>query len=288
MKLMSYTYDNALYWGVFEDGWVYPASVAFGEDVPKSLYDYVRSEVGLEIKHPLNRAYAFAFDEVQVKAPFLSLNKNIFCIGKNYYDHIYELDPTGADINQIAEVPVVFTKPPTAVNGPYDNVPSYSHLTKLLDYEAELGVIIGKTCTNVTVQESMDFVFGYTVMNDITARDIQRKTSQWFLGKSLDRTCPMGPVIVTKDEIEDVQSLKVVSRVNGEIRQYNNTAHMIYRIPQIISILSQGRTLNAGDVISTGTPSGVGVGFNPPRTLKKGDLVEVEIEHIGAIQNLID
>jgi 2-keto-4-pentenoate hydratase/2-oxohepta-3-ene-1,7-dioic acid hydratase in catechol pathway len=163
----------------------------------------------------------------------------------------------------------------------------HKDVTKEVDYEVELGVIIGKTCKNVTEAEVKDYIFGYTIINDITARDLQRKHVQWLRGKSLDTFCPMGPILVTKDEIEDHSNLKISLKINDEIRQSSNTSKMIFSIEKIISELSNGITLLPGDVIATGTPEGVGMGFVPPKYLKEGDVVTCAVESIGELTNYV-
>jgi 2-keto-4-pentenoate hydratase/2-oxohepta-3-ene-1,7-dioic acid hydratase in catechol pathway len=188
---------------------------------------------------------------------------------------------------KIPTVPVFFTKAATAVSGPYDAIPWDRSATEELDYEAELGVIIGLDGKNIPRGKSLDHVFGYTVINDVSARDLQKRHLQWFKGKSLDGFCPMGPVVVTADEFGDPQNKALILRVNGDIRQQANTRDMLFGIDVIIEVLSQGMTVEAGDVIATGTPEGVGFGRTPPEFLKDGDVVETEIEGIGVMRNRV-
>jgi 2-keto-4-pentenoate hydratase/2-oxohepta-3-ene-1,7-dioic acid hydratase in catechol pathway len=173
------------------------------------------------------------------------------------------------------------------VNGPYSDVPAHEGVTAALDYEGELGVVISKKGIDIPVGDAGRYIFGYTVINDVTARDLQQNHMQWYKGKSLDGFCPSGPWIVTSDEIPDAGGLAIRTTVNGEIRQDSNTSKMIFGIPELISQLSQGHTLLPGDILATGTPSGVGMGYEPPRFLKKGDTMTVEIEKIGLIRNRI-
>lgn len=221
---------------------------------------------------------------VTLLAPLLP-TKNIICIGKNYHDHILEFDGTDELIQEVKENPIFFTKALSSVCGPMETIHIPSHVTSEVDYEGELGVVMGKTCYHITPDQAQDYIFGYTIINDVTARDLQRKHKQWFLGKGLDTFCPAGPYIVTSDEIENPQNLKIQTRVNGEVRQDESTDKMIHKINDQISFLSKMMTLNPGDVIATGTPKGVGMGFDSPKFLKEGDLVEVNIEGIGSLKN---
>ncbi len=206
--------------------------------------------------------------------------RNIFCVGRNYVEHAKE---RGADV---PTVPVFFTKPPTAVTGHEAPVIHWPG-TQNLDYEVELAVVIGRRGRDISKSRAYDYVFGYTILNDITARDLQKKHTQWFKGKSLDTFAPMGPTIVPKSAVKDPHALRIILRVNGEIRQAASTADMIFRIDDLIEVLSAGMTLEPGDILATGTPSGVAAGFDPPRWLKVGDVVEAEIEGVGILRNRI-
>ncbi|MEI5906494.1 fumarylacetoacetate hydrolase family protein [Bacillus spongiae] len=223
-------------------------------------------------------------EEVRVLAPIPTPRKNIMCVGKNYRDHAIEMG-SAADIP--ADL-IVFTKSPSSVVGHLHPVNSHSTITSQLDYEGELAVIIGRKGSNISHNQALDYVFGYTIMNDITARDLQKKHKQFFIGKSLDTFCPMGPVVVTKDEMNHPEELFIKTEVNGHLRQLSNTKHLIFPIQEIISTLSQGMTLEPGDIIATGTPAGVGKGMNPPSYLKNGDKVTVTIEGIGELTNIIE
>jgi len=208
--------------------------------------------------------------------------KNILCIGRNYADHVREVaGGFGADL---PAVPQVFTKPHTALTGHRSTVTADPDWSTSIDYEGELAVVIGRTGRNLPASEALDCVFGYSILNDLTARDRQRLHGQWFLGKSHDGFAPMGPFIVTADEIPDPQRLRLQTRVNGELRQDASTSDMIFPVATIIETLSQVMTLEPGDIIATGTPSGVGQGFDPPRFLKSGDVVEVSIDGIGTLR----
>lgn len=220
-------------------------------------------------------------------APIPRPRSNIMCLGLNYLEHVQENTRImGRDVG-VPEHPIVFTKAPSAVNSPYGGISLDPDITQKLDWEVELGVVIGIGGKGIKAENAMAHVFGYCVINDITARDLQRQHKQFFIGKSLDGACPMGPVIVTRDEIPDPHNLRICSRVNGIEQQAANTGQMIFKIPEIIEILSKSRTLETGDVIATGTPSGVGVAQDPPRFLEVGDVLESEIESIGTLRNPI-
>ncbi len=225
-------------------------------------------------------------DALRLGPPLPQPRKNIFCVGRNYSEHIAE----GARAQNIAisatEVPVFFTKPPTAICGPGDEVPIFPHVSTKVDYEVELAVVIGKPGRDIPADRALTHVFGYMILNDVTARDVQRRHgNQWFKGKGLDGSAPTGPWIVTADEIDDPMALGIRLSVNGEPRQEGNTRDMIFDIPTLIASLSQGLTLEPGDIIATGTPSGVGYAMEPPRFLAHGDRVVCEIDGIGRLEN---
>ncbi len=220
-----------------------------------------------------------------LKAPIPRPRKNIFCVGWNYVDHFQEGGNMLKDDRELPQYPVFFSKTPTSVNGPYDVIPFDATISTQLDWEVELGVIIGTHGKNIAEADAMQHIFGYTVINDVTWRDIQRRHGgQWMKGKSLDGTCPMGPCIVTADEI-DPTNLDIECRVSGVIKQKSNTKHLYFKIPRLIHDLSEGMTLEAGDIISTGTPEGVGFARTPPEWMKPGDLLETEIKGIGVMRN---
>lgn len=224
-----------------------------------------------------------SLEEVTLLAPIPRPNKNIFCVGKNYTEHAIEMG-SEADIPEHA---MVFTKAPTTVIGPNETVLNHQDVTNQLDYEGELAVVIGKKGRAIKKEEALDYIFGYTILNDVTARDLQSRHKQFFIGKSLDTTCPMGPWIVHKSVIENPNHLHIETRVNGEVRQNSNTKNFIFPIEQVISVLSAGMTLEPGDIIATGTPAGVGKGFKPPKFLSPSDQMEVIIEKIGTLKNTI-
>jgi len=229
---------------------------------------------------------------VELLAPIPRPARNIFCVGKNYMNHAREFSRSGFDAGQsapadaIPDCPIVFTKPPETVIPHGHPVWSGAGVTDGLDYEVELAVIIGKGGRGIRKVDAMKHVWGYTIINDVTARDWQKKHKQWFLGKSFDTFCPMGPVAVTADEI-DVANLDVKCWINGELRQNANTRDLIFDVPTIIETIAAGITLYPGDIIATGTPEGVGIGFNPPKFLRTGDRMALEITGLGRLENQI-
>jgi len=256
----------------------------------KSVLDIIRGEE--EALDTLNELLQFVpeemkfknTDEIKILAPIPNPSRNIYCVGLNYAKHTEEFSKGKEDAT---DYPIIFSKVPTTVIGPEADINSHANVTSEVDYEAELGVIIGKGGRDIPKDEVFDYVFGYTIINDVTARDLQRMHKQWLLGKSLDTFCPMGPYIIHKSEIDHPENLNISCMVNEEVRQSSNTKHMIFDIPEIISTISKGHTLQAGDIIATGTCEGVGMGFEPPKYLKKGDVVEVEIEKIGILRNTV-
>ena len=213
--------------------------------------------------------------------------RNIFCVGRNYLEHAKEgARALGRELN-LPEVPTFFTKAPTAIAGPGASLHLEARISSQYDFEAELAVVIGARCKDVSEREAMSVVFGYTCFNDVTARDVQRAHLQWFKGKSLDDCAPMGPWIVSADEIGDPHALEIAFRLNGVEKQHSSTSSVIFQIPRLIAELSKGMTLLPGDVIATGTPEGVGFARTPPEFLKDGDVMEVEIAKIGTLQNTV-
>jgi 2-keto-4-pentenoate hydratase/2-oxohepta-3-ene-1,7-dioic acid hydratase in catechol pathway len=228
-----------------------------------------------------------ALADVKLHAPIPRPVKNVFCVGWNYLEHFEEGAKKLQDNRELPQHPVFFSKAATTVNGPYDNVPFDASVSTSMDWEAELGVIIGTPGKNIAEGDAMRHIWGYTVINDVSWRDLQRRHGgQWHKGKSLDGTCPMGPWIVTADGL-DPTNLRIACRVNGVSKQDSNTRFLYFKIPRIIAELSAGMTLEAGDIISTGTPEGVGFARNPPEFMKPGDLMETEIESIGVLRNPI-
>ena len=225
--------------------------------------------------------------QLKLLAPIPNPVRNIFCVGRNYLDHIKEGLPGKPTEVALPEVPQFFSKATHAVNAPNGDVRLDTSLTSKLDYEVELAVVIGRGGRDISKAAAFDHVFGYCVANDFTARDLQRRHDQWFKGKSLDSTFPFGPALVTKDEINNINNLNITLTVNSEVRQRAKVSQMIFDIPAIIEYLSAGLTLEAGDIISTGTPSGVGYAMSPPHYLKVGDVVESRIDQLGVLKNRI-
>jgi 2-keto-4-pentenoate hydratase/2-oxohepta-3-ene-1,7-dioic acid hydratase in catechol pathway len=261
--------------------------------IPGTMTECIEmGEVFIELAQTVMKSYnqatltndsIYKLGDVKIEAPIPYPRKNIMCVGKNYVDHVLEMGSK----DDMPEHIMIFTKAPTTVVGTYDKVMSHNHVTNQLDYEGELAIVIGRRGRDISVEDAFDYVFGYTIVNDITARDMQKKHKQFFLGKSLDTTCPMGPYLVEKGSVPHPQELSILTKVNGEIRQNGNTSSMIFDIPTIISVVSQGLTLEPGDIIATGTPAGVGNGFKPPKYLQSGDHIEVTVEGIGTLVNTI-
>lgn len=229
-----------------------------------------------------------ALDEVVLEAPLPRPFRNIFCVGKNYHEHAHEFAASGFDSSAasgaVPEVPIVFSKVPESVIAPGAPIRFDSGVSRAIDYEVELALVIGSGGRGIPRARALDHVWGYTIINDVTARDIQGRHKQWLLGKSLDSFCPMGPWLATADEV-DLADTMVRSWVNGELRQQANTRDLIFDVPTLIETISAGITLMPGDIIATGTPAGVGIGFDPPRYLRHGDVVRMEISGIGVLEN---
>lgn len=251
-----------------------PGLIALGEAGLRAVRDAFASGV---TRLPLAR--------VRLCAPLRPV-RNVFCVGKNYRDHVNEVRGQGAAVPEAAPaVPIFFTKATSSVIGPEEPVPASQDPTASADYEGELAVVIGRGGRGIARTAAFDHVYGYTILNDVTSRRLQKRHQQWFLGKSLDGFCPLGPALVTRDAIPDVSALRILTRVNGELRQDGTAAEMIFDIPTLIEALSACVTLQPGDILSTGTPAGVGAGFAPPRFLRPGDHVAITIEPIGTLEN---
>lgn len=232
-------------------------------------------------------AQGWSLDQVRLRAPLPRPRKNIVCLGMNYVGHAYESLRAKGLPEKLPEHPVFFTKTTTTINDPDGAVPLDANVTQQFDWEVELALIIGEGGKNIRREDAMRHVWGYTILNDLTARDLQNRHQQFFKGKSLDGTSPLGPWIVTADEIPDPTALGLRLRVNGVTKQESTVADLIFDIPTIIEVLSLGQTLEPGDIIATGTPSGVGMGRTPQEWLQVGDVVEAEIDGIGVLRNTI-
>lgn len=282
VKIASYKIGDEVDYGIVLDGKLIRRN-ALSIKLPDDITDFIAERAFIEaLRKDLQKfqKYAEPLDKFHLLPPIPKPGK-IICLGLNYIDHAEE-----QGVKPPAE-PIIFFKPRTSLTGPYDDI-VYPKIVKQLDYEGELVVIIGKRGKNIREEDAMEYVFGYTVMNDVSARDIQFGDKQWTRGKSFDTFAPCGPWIVTKDEIPDPHRLRILTKVNNELRQNSSTANMVFKIPQIVSSMSMVMTLEPGDMISTGTPAGVGYFMKPePKLLMVGDVVEVSIENIGTIRNRV-
>lgn len=299
MKVLTYEIEHKSLLGVLsrDEEWVYPLA-SFGidyknmpqlieeiSDSEKQLIDY---EIAKYEEEPYSVPGAARLEEIRILAPIQYPRQDVICLGVNYMAHAeesarYKLET----FNGQRENAIYFSKRVNMAVSPDEVIPSHSDITDCLDYEAELAVIIGREAKNVPEEEAEQYVFGYTILNDISARDIQNRHKQWYFGKSLDKSTPIGPCIVTRESLAYPPELAIQSRINGELRQDSNTRLLIFGISHVISELSKGMTLLPGTIIAMGTPAGVGMGFDPPKFLKPGDEVVCSIEGIGELRNVI-
>jgi 2-keto-4-pentenoate hydratase/2-oxohepta-3-ene-1,7-dioic acid hydratase in catechol pathway len=291
MKLVTLRHQGAEYLGIQSgDHVVLPALSTPKEGIPRNMLSLISAgDDGLSMLQkfidPESTGVRIPLDEATLLAPVPTPPANVICLGWNYQEHIEESASAKVRDRELPEHPVVFTKAVGSVIGPFDPIPLDARVSRQWDWEVELGVIIGKPGRRITESAALDHVFGYTVINDISIRDVQFRHQQFFLGKSADGACPMGPCVVTADDLPDPQALDLSCRVNGETKQASNTRYQIFGVAKTISILSQGMTLRAGDIIATGTPSGVGFARKPPEFLKPGDVVECQVQGIGLLRN---
>jgi 2-keto-4-pentenoate hydratase/2-oxohepta-3-ene-1,7-dioic acid hydratase in catechol pathway len=289
MKFVSFADgDGNERFGVVDEHGAVVDLVAACPDGPATLIDFIAAgDTALAAaRAALNAAGAGdrqALETVRLLAPIPRPRKNVFCVGRNYKAHVEEGYRARGGELAYPPAPQFFTKAPTAVFGPRETAILDPGVTAKFDYEAELGIVIGAGGRNIAEAAALDAIFGYTIINDLTARDLQRHHDQWFKGKSLDRSCAVGPWIVHASAIADPQDLAISLSVNGEQRQSSRTSEMIFSIPRIIRDLSLGMTLEPGDLIATGTPHGVGYAMEPPRFLCGGDVIEINIEQIGRL-----
>lgn len=274
MKLATYEYQGKVSVGVVQG-----ETIARVESAPDMLTLIERGVAGISVARE-----SIPLSQVQLLAPVPRPRKNIFALGRNYAEHAKE---SAAARGEKVGPPVVFTKAPTTVNAPFGEIVVDPTVSVQIDWEVELAVIIGKRARKVSQNDALSHVFGYTVLNDVTARDLQNRTSQFFVGKSIDGYCPMGPWIVTADEIPNPQNLNLKCCVNGVVKQQGNTSDMLYTVAFVIEDLSRMMTLEPGDIITTGTPAGVGFARKPPEFLKAGDVLESEVEKIGVMRNRV-
>jgi 2-keto-4-pentenoate hydratase/2-oxohepta-3-ene-1,7-dioic acid hydratase in catechol pathway len=287
MRLVRYVATPTARIDAFVDGGVADLG---GGDLPSDIVELIAlGDAGIERASELAEAAApVPLDEITLLAPLPSPPKDVMCVGRNYGADAAEFSRSGFDASERAEVPehpVIFTKATTSIVGPGEAIVAANDPTGTTDYEGELAVVIGPGGRRIASGDALGHVFGYTIVNDVTARDLQKRHVQWFLGKSPDTFCPMGPAIVTADELPGIATAWLRTRVNGELRQEAQIADLIFDIPTLIRTISQVVTLEPGDVIATGTPVGAGLGFDPPRFLRPGDRVEVSIDGIGTLVN---
>jgi 2-keto-4-pentenoate hydratase/2-oxohepta-3-ene-1,7-dioic acid hydratase in catechol pathway len=286
VKLITYRYKGETAIGAVSEGdTVVPLSAVAGDML--SLIELGSDGLTQANAVAWQLAGAVALEQVSLLAPIPRPPRNIMCLGKNYVAHAEESFRAWGDRVELPQFPIIFTKATTAVNAPFDNIPYDPAVSDMIDFEAELAVVIGRSGRNISRDEALSYVYGYTVMNDISARDLQRQHKQYFKGKSLDGSAPLGPWIVTADEIEDPQNLHITCSVNGVLKQESSTSLMIFDIAETIVQLSRGMTLLPGDIIATGTPSGVGFARTPPEFLRPGDEIACTVESIGTIRNRI-
>ena len=286
MQLVTFETGTHRRVGVWDDPWIFDLSQV---GLPATMIEFIA--LGAE---GIERARkALASDNIKARidsgsarvlAPIPRPARNLFAIGMNYRDHLAELQAHGFSAKE-PEYPVVFTKATSTVIGPGDTILASLDPTDSVDYEGELGVVIGRAPRGLSKADAMSAVYGYTIVNDVSSRTLQTRHNQFFLGKSLDTFCPLGPYITTADEIADPSALRIVTKVNGETRQNGTVADLIFDIPALIETLAATMTLEPGDVIATGTPAGVGLSFKPPKYLHPGDRVSVEIDGLGILEN---
>jgi len=299
MKLLTYlTSDNEQRAGFIHNNKAVDLA-DFGEIVnfplPSTILELI--DMGFEVIVEINSLLediseaelaeiSYSLDEIQILAPIPKPRKNIIGIGLNYTEHVAESARTLDTTGKLPQKPIIFSKPPTTVTGPNTNVLLNRNLTNQLDWEVELAVVMGKKGKYVAKENALDYVFGYTIINDISARDCRRE-GQWIVSKGQDTFAPMGPFLVTKDEIENPHNLNLSLKLNGIEKQNSNTQFMLFNVNDLIEDLSTVFTLEAGDIIATGTPAGVGAGRNPQEWMKDGDVMECYVENIGTLTNTV-
>ena len=295
MKFVTFKSDTEERLGILDErrgvlDVVKAGKTMLGRDLPGNMLSFIAAgETTLaEARKLLDAKQGWvARSSVKLMAPIPHYKKNIFCVGRNYKLHIEEGARARGVPVSFPPVPEFFSKPPTTVIGQGDDIQWDSRATQQLDYEIELGIVMGKKSINLGEANALSAVFGYTIVNDVSARELQKNHGQWFKGKSLDTFAPIGPCIVTADEFGDTAGHQLVLKVNGEVRQDSNTSDMLFNCAQIIASLSSGMTLEPGDTIATGTPSGVALGMTPQAWLKDGDVVELSITGIGTLTNKV-
>ena len=296
MRLVTYASNGATRIGALSEAQVSVTPLSeLDPSLPDTMLGVVRG--GIQALARARNALAqcgavgLPLEDIKLLAPIPRPGRNILCVGRNYRAHAAEFQRSGVDATatraEVPEFPIIFTKAPSAVIGPGEPVRASLDPTATTDYEGELGVVMGRGGRGINRNDAWGAVFGYTIINDVTARTLQTRHRQWFIGKSLDSFCPMGPCIVVADQT-DITRAKLVTRVNGEVRQEGLIADLIFDIPTLIETLSATMTLEAGDIIATGTPAGVGIGFDPPKYLAPGDVVSISIDGIGELTNPVE
>lgn len=283
MRFVSFARDGAMDIGVLDASGETVIPLSGKKGLPSCMNAFLdMGEAGVAAaREILSGGESIPLAGVTVLAPIPRPRSSILCVGRNYLEHVKETNAS----NPVPTHPIIFTKPPASVVPSGAVVDLHADLTRSVDYEGEVAVIIGRKTSKVAEDKAMEHVFGYTILNDVTARDLQKRHTQWVIGKGLDTFCPMGPYITHVSAMPDPADIAIRTRVNGEVRQEGNTRDLIFTIPYLIALISSGMTLEPGDIIATGTPSGVGAGFNPPRFLRKGDTVEITVDGIGVLRN---
>jgi 2-keto-4-pentenoate hydratase/2-oxohepta-3-ene-1,7-dioic acid hydratase in catechol pathway len=288
MKLVTFKTEKTQAAGYIDDGHV--VACVTGKGALTAIRDLLSDGNADLAAWKAQGGERFALADVRLLAPIPEPRRDILCVGKNYRAHAAEFHASGFDSTgkeAVPEYPVIFTKAMTSVVGPDDDVRGSLDPTNSVDYEGELGVILGKPCFQVAKADAMDHVFGYMIINDVTSRLLQQRHNQWVIGKGLDTFCPMGPWIVTADEAGDPRQMRLQTRINDELRQDAPVSDLIFDIPTLIEIMSRTMTLLPGDIIATGTAEGVGIGFKPPKYLVAGDHMSVSITGLGTLENTI-
>ena len=285
MKLITFRHNEKVKAGVQTDN----DMVIIKDESPdarNAIRNFIESEQPISSWD--NGKSAINLDEIELLAPIPEPRRNIFCVGKNYFAHAKEFNNSGFDSStkeEVPSVPVIFTKATTAVTGPNAPIISSNDPTNSVDYECELCFIVKKKAHKVSKAQAFEYIFGYTILNDVTSRHLQKKHNQWFLGKSLDSFAPLGPAIISADAIPEITDATISTLVNGELRQKAKIADLIFDIPTLMETLTATMTLLPGDIVATGTPAGVGLGFEPPKFLKAGDSVTISVDGIGVLTN---
>lgn len=289
MKIATFLHSNTRCVGIVNEAKQTVTPFALDSSQAANGLQYLLDQHALSQEIAL-RDEEIAISDITLEAPLPRPMRNIFCVGKNYFEHAHEFANSGFDSSaakgSVPEHPIVFSKVPESVTATHTAIEYDPSVSAAIDYEIELAVIIGKAGRGISLEQAMEHVWGYTIVNDVTARDLQGRYSQWLIGKSQDTFCPMGPYAVTRDSL-DLGDTRICTKVNGEIRQDSNTGLLIFDVPTIIKTISEGVTLLPGDIIATGTPVGVGIGFNPPKYLQHGDVVELDIDGIGSLTNTV-